>query len=232
MPTTLLVGESGTGKSFVATKIARHDLRRGRMVFSNFGIAGAQRFEIADLPHLPPGRVIIDEASSWFHARRWKDMADDLLSRWNQTRKDGWELLILVQHEDNLDATIKRNLTYAALLQPCWKPLTRWDPRIKALARVETEKARAQFAEYVAEGLFPPDTSPPTIHPGEVTRPLYIQATKWHARNFRSMQKGRRPIMRRRYWWDWDVAMAYDTKEKLTTASSKQIFRELREGAS
>lgn len=147
---------------------------------------------------------------------------DKLLGKWNQTRKDGWELLVCTQHEDNVDATIKRNLTYGVLLAPAWKPVTRWDPRVKALARIMTEKRRAQFAEYVAAGLFPPGARPPTIYPGEVTHPLYVSGRKWHWPDFRNRKV--RPLSRHRWWWSWDVANAYDTNEVLEAQQSKGII--------
>lgn len=223
MASTLLVGSSGTGKSFVGTKIALHDLLRGRMVFANYKIDGCQLFGLEDLLHLPPGRIIIDEAASWFHARKWSQMADQLLGKWNQTRKDGWELLVMTQHEDNVDATIKRNMTYGVLLQPAWKPLTRFDPRVKALARIMTAKRQEQFAEYVAQGLFPPNARPPVVSPAEVTHPLYITGRKWHWSGFRG-RGGAKPISRHRWWWDWETAQAYDTNEVLEVQSSREVF--------
>jgi ABC-type dipeptide/oligopeptide/nickel transport system ATPase component len=228
MASTLIVGSSGTGKSFVATSIALQDLRRGRMVFANFDIKGCQRFGLEDLPYLPPGRIIIDEAASWFHSRRWKHMSDDLLGHWNQTRKDGWELLVLTQHENNIDATIKRNLTYGILLQPCWKALSRFDPRVKALARIMTEKRQRQFLEYVDAGLFPERARLPVVRAKdrEVQHPLYIIGRKWLWDNgdFRSKRKGHRPIATHRWLWSWEVAQAYDTTEKLAMQSSKEVL--------
>jgi hypothetical protein len=231
MASTLLVGSSGTGKSFVATSIALRDLRRGRMVFANFHIDGCQQFGIEDLNHLPPGRIIIDEAASWFHSRRWKHMADDLLGKWNQTRKDGWELLLATQHEDNIDATIKRNLTYGILLEPAWKPLTRFDPRVRALARIMTEQRRQQFRLYVEQGLFPEGSKEPTVRPSEVTHPLWVYGRRWHWQQFRSIKKGQKPISRHRWMWSWDVANAYDTTEKLEVVSSREVLdAQAREG--
>lgn len=229
MPSTLLVGSSGTGKSFVSTSIALRDLKRGRMVFANFHIQGAEVIGLEDLPHLPPSRVIIDEAASWFHSRTWSDMAKDLLPRWNQTRKDGWDLIVATQHEDNIDQTIKRNMTYGVLLAPAWKPLTVIDPRVRALARIETQQRRERLLEYQQAGYFL-DLAPPTVRPSEVTHPLYVTGRRWHWANFRRLEKGRRPISRHTWLWSWKVAQAYDTKERLEFQSSKEVFRATAEG--
>ena len=43
--------------------------------------------------------------------------------------------------------------------------------------------------------------------------PLYIYGRRWDWPDFRKVQKGHTPVERRRWWWSWDTANAYDTLE-------------------
>lgn len=171
MPVSLMVGRPGAGKSFVLTSIALRNLKRGREVFANFDIAGAERFSLSDMAGLPPGVVIVDECQNWFHSRMWAGMPEDMLERWSQTRKAGWDVYLGTQHESNLDAVVRRVVQWGWLLEPRWSLLT------------------------------------------PSNRPLYIYGRRWDFPDFRSVQKGRRPLQRRRWWWSWDVANAYNTLE-------------------
>lgn len=220
MATTALIGAPGHGKSFVLTTIARQKMAQGRVVFTNWDVAGAVRFGLDDLYDLPPGVVMIDEAASWFHSRRWQKMGDRFLERFNQTRKSGWHLYIATQHEGNLDTVIRRNVHYGVLLQAKWKVATVADPRVRALARIETGIARERFREYQEDGVFAPGARPPRISPREMAHPLYVAGTRWFWDDFRSRQPGRKPISRHRWWWSWKVANAYDTKEVLHVQTS------------
>lgn len=223
MATTAIIGAPGMGKSFVLTTIARQKMARGRIVFTNWDVKGAVRFQLDDLYDLPPGVVMIDEAASWFHSRRWQNMGDGLLEKWNQTRKAGWDLYIATQHEGNLDTVIKRNVHYGVLLSARWKVLSMLDARSRAHARVKTAEAVERFRQYQADGVFPPDAKPPKVSPIEVGHPLYVRGQKWLWHDFRNTRKDHRPISVHRWWWSWDTALAYDTTEVLKIQSSKEI---------
>ena len=216
MASTAIIGKPGNGKSFVCASIALNGLKRGRHVFANFAIEGCQTFGLEDLYELPPGIIIIDEAASWFHSRRWASMGDKALERFNQTRKSGWTLYVATQHENNLDAIIRRNLQYGWLLQAHWSALTGIDPRMRALRR----EAEASFGPVSDEF---PEGRPVRALPGEFTHPLYVHGRRWHWDNFRSVKKDAKPIQKHKWWWSWAVADAYDTTEVLQIADSKQL---------
>jgi hypothetical protein len=222
MATSAIIARPGHGKSFVCTSIARRNLARGRRVFANYTIKGATLFTLDELADLPPGVVIIDEAASWFHSRRWNQMGDELLGKWNQTRKAGWELFIATQHEANLDTVIRRNIQYGWLLEARWSNLTVFDPRVRAAARIATARAREEFALLVEQEVFPATTKPPKVRPVEEAHPLYVYGRQWDFEHFRKTTKGIKPLARKRWWWSWDTAMAYDTYETLDVASSKE----------
>lgn len=216
MASTAIIGKPGNGKSFVCASIALKGLERGRHVFANFAIEGAVQFGLEDLYELPPGIVIIDEAASWFHSRRWAAMGDKALERFNQTRKSGWTLYVATQHENNLDTVIRRNLQYGWLLEARWSSVTAVDPRMR---RIRSE-ALSGFGPVSDEF---PLGRPVKPLAGEFVHPLFVYGKRWHWDQFRSRKKGERPIQRHRWWWSWKVADAYNTKEVLQIASTKDI---------
>lgn len=201
-----IIGREGSGKSFVMASIAGRALDRGWPVFANFYIDGVTQFTADDMWDLPPGFVLLDEASNWFHSRRWSQTGDQFLDRINQTRKAGWELFVGTQHEANMDSVIRRKLQFGWLLEARWSALTVVDPRVRALrdARV-AEMAGSDYGRR-------PGTEP-RIALSMCTHPLYIYGRKWDFEVFRGKQKGRRPLQRRRWWWSWQTASSYDTKE-------------------
>lgn len=123
MPVSAIVGRPGAGKSFVMASIAHKHLKRGRRVFANFNIDGAERFDLAHMADLPPGLVLVDEAQNWFHSRMWSGMPEDMLERWSQTRKAGWDVFLGTQHESNMDAVVRRVVQWGWLLEPRWSTL-------------------------------------------------------------------------------------------------------------
>jgi len=120
---------------------------------------------------LPSGLVLVDEAQNWFHSRMWNSMPEDMLERWSQTRKAGWDVYLGTQHESNLDTVVRRVIQWGWLLEPRWSTLV------------------------------------PSGHP------LYVYGRRWDFPDFRSVLKGKRPVQRKRWWWSWDTANAYNTLE-------------------
>ena len=63
---SLYFGIPGAGKSTYAAYLAKKDMKKGRKVWSNFGITGAMKCEKADFGKfmMSDGRLIIDERSA------------------------------------------------------------------------------------------------------------------------------------------------------------------------
>ena len=61
---SLYFGIPGAGKSTFAAYLAKKDLKKGRKVWSNFGITGAMKVDKQDIGKvlIENGRLIIDEA--------------------------------------------------------------------------------------------------------------------------------------------------------------------------
>lgn len=69
---SLYFGIPGAGKSTFAAYLARRDLRRGRPVWSNFGLTGAYQFQKSDIGHymISDRRLIVDEAGLEYDNRK------------------------------------------------------------------------------------------------------------------------------------------------------------------
>lgn len=69
---SLYVGIPGAGKSTFAAYLAKKDMKRGRKVWSNFGITGAMKCEKSDFGKfmMCDGRLIIDEAGLEYDNRK------------------------------------------------------------------------------------------------------------------------------------------------------------------
>jgi hypothetical protein len=116
-------GAPGAGKSYVLSLLGTKGLKRGQPVFSNYALSGAVRYSVEDLPHLPPGLVLLDEAQNFFHSRSWNKFGEDLMATWSQTRKSGWTVLLASQADASVDAEIRRRLQYAWWLEKRWSSL-------------------------------------------------------------------------------------------------------------
>ena len=104
-----LIGRPGSGKSYWATKRVLDAADKDRMVFTNYGVTHPNVFQFTpdQLMDLPPGLVVIDEAHLWFPARMSLKLPMSWLAGMSQTRKKGWDLVLVAQHESRLDRAVR-----------------------------------------------------------------------------------------------------------------------------
>lgn len=242
MAVTLIEGPPGSGKSFVGTSLALKRLATdSRPVFTNLTVRGCYRFDIDTMSSLPPCTMIVDEAQNWFHSRMWASMPSDMLERWSQTRHAGWDVFLLTQDVNNVDAVVRRILHYGMLLEARWAAVTPFiDPRVRQNARDGAVIARNRSLDELAEldaalaSITDPshpdldyltglrnqvarrlerigDREPYRYH----RRPMSVRATRWRWPEYRSTKKGVRPISRHTFRWSWAVADSYNTLEDI-----------------
>ena len=77
---SLYFGIPGAGKSTYAAYLAKKDMKKGRKVWSNFGITGAMKCEKADFGKfmMSDGRLIIDEAGLEYDNRKMAMTTDEI----------------------------------------------------------------------------------------------------------------------------------------------------------
>lgn len=115
-----VVGYPGTGKTYYALHRAKKEMARGRAVYANFAIEGANTITPQTLFDVEPGAfVILDEAQNWFGSRNWKDFGNSYMEFFSQTRKKEYGLLWISQDVSSVDKTI-RDRTHLIHVMDCW----------------------------------------------------------------------------------------------------------------
>jgi len=137
MAVYIVTGHLGSGKSLLSVRIAHDYLKQGRRVASNITLnldkllPAQSRTTAVKLPYIPNqahlealgqgydgpydeekfGCLILDEAGTWLNSRDWNDKDRRGLFTWiTHARKHGWDVLLLVQDWESLDAQIRRSV--------------------------------------------------------------------------------------------------------------------------
>lgn len=136
MPNYVVTGNLGGGKSLVCVGKIRDALQEGRVVATNLDLNIQNMFHrrttktymrLPDQPTIDDlnaigignhsydesrnGILALDECGTWFNARNWQDAGRKEINDWFlHMRKRGWDLYLIIQHIDNLDAQARKNL--------------------------------------------------------------------------------------------------------------------------
>lgn len=135
----LLTGKRGTGKSLNAVKTIRQYLSEGRVVATNLDLfvekllppwSRAVSYRLPDVPSaellnhplFPQGNpnpidesknglLVLDECAGFLNSREWKDKDRTALIHWlAQSRKNGWDLLLIAQGASMIDKQVRQEL--------------------------------------------------------------------------------------------------------------------------
>lgn len=128
----LYFGVPGAGKSTFATYLARKDIKRGRPVWSNFGITGAYKVEKSDFGKylMTDGRLIIDKAGLEFDNRKMS-MTDSEIYFFKYHRHYQMDVDFFSQGLD-VDIKIRKLARHIYLIKPCLLP---WFIKRKEIGR-------------------------------------------------------------------------------------------------
>lgn len=136
----VLTGHLGSGKTLLAVRLAQEYLEQGRPVASNMTLnlehlmPVRSRATAVKLPYIPSaehlsalgravpddqdydeskfGLILLDEAGTWLNSRDWQDKGRRALFQWiTHARKYGWDVALIIQDFEALDAQIRRAVT-------------------------------------------------------------------------------------------------------------------------
>lgn len=118
----LYFGIPGAGKSTFAAYLAKKDMKRGRKVWSNFGITGAYQVGKGDIGHylIEDGRLIIDEAGLEYDNRK-QQMSDAEIYFFKYHRHYQLDVDFFSQGLD-VDIKIRRLARHIYLIKPALIP--------------------------------------------------------------------------------------------------------------
>jgi len=167
----MITGHLGSGKTLLAVSLAQQYMQAGRRVATNLTlnpehlVRSRDRQTVHKLPYIPKpehleqmgrgypkgnydetkfGLLLLDECGSWLNSQDWKDKDRRGLFTWiTHARKHGWDVALIVQDWESLDAQIRRSVT------ECYVSCSRLD-RIKVpflpikLPRMHMATARYQ----------------------------------------------------------------------------------------
>jgi hypothetical protein len=109
-----IVGLPGSGKTLYAVRRLLKAHQRKRMTIANIhSRTGAWEFGLwNDISSAGNCLAVIDEAHMWFSARNWTKTAQLELAVFQQSRKEGIDLLWVAQHEARVDVAIREVTAY------------------------------------------------------------------------------------------------------------------------
>lgn len=134
----MITGHLGSGKTLLAVRLAQQYLEQGRRVATNLTlnpdhlVKATDRQTIHKLPYIPKpehlqamgrgypkgnydekkfGLLLLDECGSWLNSQDWKDKDRRGLFTWiTHARKHGWDVALIIQDWESLDAQIRRSV--------------------------------------------------------------------------------------------------------------------------
>jgi hypothetical protein len=118
-----ITGMPGSGKTFFLADLARKELAKGRMVYSNISIKGTYKIKFDDLLTYSFPRdsvILIDEAGRHFNSRDWKSLPDEVFDLFTLHRHMNLDMYIAAQNFGYIDSQLRKviELTYWAKNYP------------------------------------------------------------------------------------------------------------------
>lgn len=116
---TVIQGPTGSGKTFVMTRLMRKQWKEGRLISANFPLwydkertgRGVERwYDINEIYHLEKAVVGIDEGNKLFEARRWASFPISFAEKIAQHRHHHLDFFTTTQDVLHIDYKIRSNL--------------------------------------------------------------------------------------------------------------------------
>lgn len=106
-------GLPGQGKTYNMTRLALKQMARGRKVYANYKIEGAEYFkELSELIGLKNALILIDEAGIYLPAQAWKNIPFEFIRQIRQHRHDGLDLWYTAQDMQDVATYLRRITQY------------------------------------------------------------------------------------------------------------------------
>lgn len=102
-------GLPGQGKTYLMTKKAIQEMKKGRKVYANYPLEGSISYEdISEILTVRQGLVLIDEAGLLIPAQFWTRLPYQYLQAWRQHRKGGIDIWYTAQDLHDVGTSLRR----------------------------------------------------------------------------------------------------------------------------
>lgn len=104
-------GLPGQGKTYNMTRLALQKMQKGKKVYANYNLVGAEYFkELSELKNVKNALILIDEAGIYLPSQAWKDIPFEFIRQIRQHRHDGLDMWYTAQDMQDV-ATYLRRIT-------------------------------------------------------------------------------------------------------------------------
>lgn len=101
-------GLPGAGKTYWISKLGLEAIKKGRKVYANFSLKGAEYYsDLRDLFEIRNGLILVDEINLLCPSRWWDRLPPHLAYFWSQTRKQQLDIYWTAQHPDRVDKIVR-----------------------------------------------------------------------------------------------------------------------------
>jgi hypothetical protein len=156
---TLIIGLTGSGKTWLQTKLLNERWKRGSKIYPNYPLLFSELNEdivrwhdLEETYHLEHGIIGIDEGQKLFDARRWASLPMGFLEKITDHRHDFLDIITTTQAFRQIDVRIRENIHQIYVCQSLLRiprndsvyPIIQWLRVTKKIRKV-TEKEEIKF---------------------------------------------------------------------------------------
>lgn len=127
-------GLPGQGKTYLMTRQALKLMKKGRKVYANYPLEGAERFEqVEEVFHVKEAVILLDEAGLVAPAGFWKAIPFEVMAHWRQHRHAKIDLYYTAQDLADVAVPLRRVTQFVNEVRKLG-PLITWktyNPRTK-----------------------------------------------------------------------------------------------------
>lgn len=115
-------GLPGQGKTYNMTRKALIEMKKGKKVFANYHLDGAEYFkELNELLNVKNALILVDEAGIYLPAQAWKSIPFEFIRQIRQHRHDGLKLWYTAQDMQDVATYLRRITQFQHDYSRIWK---------------------------------------------------------------------------------------------------------------
>lgn len=115
-------GLPGAGKTYNMTKRALKAMKKGRKIYANYKLEGAEYFkELYELQGVKNAIILVDEAGIYLPSQTWRSIPFEFIRQIRQHRHDGLDLWYTAQDMQDVATYLRRITQFQHDYSRVWK---------------------------------------------------------------------------------------------------------------